>query len=377
MKKFMFILTAIFFISIAFSCNGENNSEDSNKSRGSEDNNNNNNTTTTIGSLGPNFIRPADPYNVKVTPSKVKRGDIITITYDMERASSMPWKWSVDNNWIDDTIVNTDGKLKYIGNGSYSVLDAGIWSINEPVNVSSAWSIDEYVSRKGVSFSRSNTYPSYISFNAKKYVSFKWGEIKCYVPDNASSGKIGISFYYSAAVSDLDLIVVDDNDNEIWYEYATPPDPYNIKFTPSKVKRGDIITVTYDMDTTNNIPNYNWINETIVNANGKLEYTGNDDLFLDGLYRYTGINESLTFPSKTYKFKESIYPQSCTYPSKYISFKWGEIKCYVSDYAVSGKISLLPFYKDYNEATSSDLDLIVVDDYGNEIWEWIVPVGTE
>ena len=158
-------------------------------------------TTTTIrmvGMIPPPSGLKASPMNIKFTPSVVKRGDIITITYDMDKVEIGFWIntfWA--NNWVNYITVDSNGNLEYIGDETNYTGGMPSWNLNSIVR------FNNINTRAGEYFS----YP--------KYTSFKWGEIKCIVPDDAISA--GISLYISIASNSNDrLIVVDDDGKEIW-----------------------------------------------------------------------------------------------------------------------------------------------------------------
>ncbi len=136
--------------------------------------------------------------SVMFFPEKVERGDIITITYDLARKTfpKMPW--------IDDMSVDSNGRLKYVGDGDYDY-------INELGS-----GFDNLVEFGILNRGQFKTEDGIL---AEKYISFNWGEIKCYVPEAASGYiklNIGMDFDYELSCSKEKLIVVDESGDEIW-----------------------------------------------------------------------------------------------------------------------------------------------------------------
>ena len=146
--------------------------------------------------------------NVKFSPATVKRGDIITITYNLYKRDD----WS--SEWINAHSVDPNGNVAYRE-----------WIEINPRYVEFAL----YVNVKGAEkYSGEQEGYHYIDYEgyfhsdiyATKYTSFKWGEIKCYVPCRAKSGTIKINFEgYGVGYggfSEENLIVVDESGDEIW-----------------------------------------------------------------------------------------------------------------------------------------------------------------
>ena len=126
----------------------------------------------------------------------------------------------------------------------------------------------------------------------------------------------------------------------------------NVRFCPPVVKRGDVITITYYLKKGD--PNLSCINDMTVDSDGIVRYIGNNE------QHFIDFDDTKNFNGAV-KFGGSFISE--IYPKRYISYEWGEIKCYVPDDAVSGKICLA-----ITNLLLSEKDLIVVDESGDEIW---------
>ena len=169
----------------------------------------------------------------------------------------------------------------------------------------------------------------------------------------------------------------------------TPPDFWNVEISPTRVKRGDEITVTYDT----RLSEKDFIEELYIDKDGNLliseDYKNRYDerKFEDNYNNFIRFNTKFrddATPSKKnvaedcnsldYECgKEKIavtavsedYELSDVYPAKYISCEFGKIVCTVPDNAVSGILFL-----DCGNATGFSAEkLIIIDENGKEITE--------
>ncbi len=141
-------------------------------------------------------LPPPSIYNVKFSPSTVKVDDVITITYTLERNEL--------SDWVADMSVDTNGILRYIGSDEDMIREYKDRNCNDFTELGIKVENSNIVERKKI-------YPT-------KYISFYWGEIKCYVPNSAISGRIDLRFGEGAgdSLSDKDLIVIDESGDDIW-----------------------------------------------------------------------------------------------------------------------------------------------------------------
>ena len=170
----------------------------------------------------------------------------------------------------------------------------------------------------------------------------------------------------------------------------TPPEFWNVKISPTTVKRGEEITITYDIRSTEK----EYIESLFVDEYGTLlmseDFMKNHENydFQDNYNDFVRFNTKLSDGAKEFKTniaedctsmdyecgKEKItisyvsedYKLSNVYPAKYISFEVGKIVCKVPDNAISSVISL---YGANAIPGFSDEKLIIVDENGNEITE--------
>ena len=151
----------------------------------------------------------------------------------------------------------------------------------------------------------------------------------------------------------------------------------NVNFSPSVVKRGDVITITYNLNG-DGVPDMSWLNDMSVDSNGILKYIGNDRDLIDlNHFKDRDFNDIIDFgiiiigseTTEDGRWKLAVRYENGEgiFPDKYISFKWGEIKCIVPNKAVSGPIKVNLGEWVYTHGFS-EKDLIVVDESGNEIW---------
>ncbi len=155
-----------------------------------------------------------NPYNIEFSPNPIKIGEILTITYNMRKNSS--------NEYLEnDLTVDSYGLLKYTGSDSakieyiktfksmnglvefgIKIRDGGLPYYQDGEDKTICYNLDDYESLQ--------IYP-------EKYFSFKWGEIKCYIPNNAKSSLLKLNFggVSNSGFSEKRLIIHDESGDEI------------------------------------------------------------------------------------------------------------------------------------------------------------------
>ena len=163
---------------------------------------------------------PPEFWNIEISPTTVKRGDEITITYDTRYPGEGIESLFIDkdgNLLLSEEYKNSHDEYTFEDNYNDFVSfntkipeDATKYEVDDAKNCTS---MDFECGKEKIVYDYSDYDLAFI--HPAKYVSSEFGKIVCVVPDNAVSGVIFLSYMNAQGLSGEKLIVVDENGKEI------------------------------------------------------------------------------------------------------------------------------------------------------------------